>query len=262
MPMSYAHDDDALEPELVPAAMAGLATAGETLTRMRNVDADVRALHAEIDANRERLSTAFERGWAHWRDRWFQFFRENQGLAQRMWPGTIEEVEAFARRLQDWRSAAERAGLELASPDPSRPPPQRPIISVPSVQVPNFGRAARDAVRELGEVAREVGPAVRGLVPNFPSIPGLPPVLGPNGPLSVQFWESVRPVAIAGAFAVGGLGLLWILWNLRMATAMARPPSIDSAIGGASSSDGAQQSGQLNELARLAPMLLSRGLIR
>jgi hypothetical protein len=124
---------------------------------------------------------------------------------------------------------------------------------MPDIQMPDLGAAAR----ELGEAAQRVGPALRGLIPSLPNLPGVPPVLGPGGPLTSQFWESVRPVAIAGAFAVGGLGLLWILWNLRMATMVAR-----TSTGGTSMPEAGSQSGQLNELARLAPMLLTRGVVR
>ncbi|MBZ0121666.1 MAG: hypothetical protein K8H88_32010, partial [Sandaracinaceae bacterium] len=46
--------------------------------------------------------------------------------------------------------------------------------------------------------------------------------LGPEGPLSARFWESLKPVAIAGAVAVGGLALLWAASSARAALGQAR----------------------------------------
>lgn len=227
--MTYANDD-VIEPELVPrGAMAGnLPTPGTILTRMRIVDADVRAFDAEVRAHRDQLTTAFERGWAHWRDAWFRFLRENQSFAARAWPGTMGEVEAFAQRLPDWRERAERAGLELESPAPRRPPAPRPIIQLPDLpDLPN--------PREVGEAIREL----REAIPQIPGLPGMPPVL------TNEFWQNVKPVAIAGAVAVSGLALVWLLMNLRMAAGQ---------FGGVGA--------QAKDLEKLAPMLLTRGLVR
>jgi hypothetical protein len=218
---------DALDPEILSARIGELPTPGAILTRMRNVDADVRALDAEIRAHREQLTTAFERGWAHWRDAWRRFFNDNQGFAARAWPGTLGEVEAFARRLRDWRAAAERAGVDLSTPAPGRAQPRRPVVQLPNL--PEF-----PSLRDVGPALREIAPVLRDIVP---SLPVIPPMLGADGPLSAQFWESVKPVAIASAVAVGGLAIVWLFINLRTIT------------------------GQAKDLESIAPLLLSKGIV-
>ncbi|MBZ0118363.1 MAG: hypothetical protein K8H88_15275, partial [Sandaracinaceae bacterium] len=108
-----------LEAELVPAAV-GLATPGAILTRLRAVDADVWSLDVELQAQRAQVGAMFLRGWEHWRGAWVRFRRENEPLTPRLWPGTMDEVEGFARRLRDWRTAAERAGAGFTTPAPAR----------------------------------------------------------------------------------------------------------------------------------------------
>ncbi len=203
---------DLYDPDLVFSAAAGaLATPGEILTRLRIVDADVRSFDAEIQGQRAELPPAFVRGWNHWRDAWRRFFAENQAFVRRLWPGTLREVEAFARRLRDWRTAAERAGVSFSGPAPGRPPASTPLIRVPSL------------------------PSLPSL-PHLPSLPGLPNVfpnpsmllgpgaalLRPNGPLSSGFWQSVKPVAIAGAVVVSGIALVWIAATVRTAFGQAQ----------------------------------------
>lgn len=242
--------DEAIEPELVPSATAGFVTPGTTLTRMRQVDADVRALDAELTAQRTRLPAPFLQGWAHWRDSWFRFFRDNEGFAQRAWPGTMLEVESYARRLRDWRSGAQRVGAELTTPEVSRPGPMAPALpslpslpSVPSLRGLLPGMPDLSPLRDLAQALPE---AARAL-PN-----PLAPMrdLYDHSPLSAKFWESVKPVAIAGAFAVGGLGLLWVLFNLQRMQA-ANAPSGGSGSGEA-----------MRDLERLLPMLATRGVVR
>lgn len=235
-------EPELVEPELIPAALAGLATPGAILTRMRLVDADVRAFDHEVRGNRERLTTAFERGWAHWRDTWFRFFREHQGLAARVWPGTLGEVEAFARRLPEWRSRAEAAGMRLESPAPARPAPRPSLPELPSLPgLPSFPDLS--PLRELAQAL----PRVAQALPNPADLVQPARDLLEQSPLSARYWENLKPVVIAGAFAVGGAGLLWILWNLRMMSAGARA--------------GAERL-QDPELQKLLPLIASRGLIR
>ena len=78
-----------------------------------------------------------------------------------------------------------------------------------------------------------------------------------QSPLSARYWENLKPVAIAGACAVGGLGLLWILFNLRNAAGMASRMGGGSAGGAQGPGDGGGVDPE-----RLALMVASRGLIR
>lgn len=252
------HDGGLIEPELVRGGAAGLVTPGSTLTRMRQVDADVHALDAELSAQRGRLPAAFLRGWAHWRESWTRFFRDHESFAQRVWPGTALEVESFARRLRDWRSGAQRVGAELTTPDVSRPGP-----SIPTPRLPDLpSMPAMQSLQSLGEMLpglpdlsplRELAEALPNAARALPNALTQPVREAlEQSPLSARFWESVRPVAIAGALTVGGLGLLWVLVQLRSmspATRIGTPPS-----GASAASDG--------ELERALPMLLSRGVIR
>lgn len=253
--MSASEERRVFEPELIPAALAGasLATPGAILTRMRNVDADVRALDGEIEAQRARLPASFARGWAHWRDAWRRFYADNEGFAARVWPGTLTEVEAFARRLRDWRSAAARAGAELATPEASRPPRPAPgEASLPDVlpSLPGLpGLPSLPDLSPLRDLARALPNAARAL-PNPADLLRPARELFHQSPLSARFWDSVKPVVLAGAFTVAGLGLLWILLNLRYLH-----PASGALRGG-------EQGGGARELEQLAPLLTSRGLLR
>jgi hypothetical protein len=213
---------EAVDPEIVPNALVGLASPGVILTRMRNVEADVRALDAEIDAQRSAVPRSFLSGWTHWREAWRRFYRENQAFAPRAWPGTMDEVEAFARRLRDWRGAARRAGVELASPEPGRPQPQRPLVQLPDLS--QLAQALPRIPNPAGLLSPMLGPAAT--------------LLHPQGPLTSEFWDKVRPVAIAGAVVVGGIACLWVAANVRTAL------------------------GQLEGADKVLPMLATRGMIR
>ena len=227
-----------INPQLVPAAMAGLATPGEILTRMRLVDADVRALDDELRAQRAHVQASFVHGWEHWRDAWRHFFQDNQGFAARAWPGTLNEIEAFAARLRDWRSAAQRAGAHLESPAAGRMPASQPV-QLPHVQLPS--------AHQLLEPLRELAHAV----PTPADLASSVRHALEETPLSSRYWESIKPVAIAGAVTVGGIGLLWLLWHLREANGGVLGGSIARrAVGG----DAA-------ELERLLPMLASEGVV-
>lgn len=169
--------------------IGGVATPGAILTRMREVDADVRGLGHEIEADRDRIDGAFVRGWRHWRDAWFYFYGENEPFHARIFPQVLLEVEGFARRLPIWRQAARRAGVDIAIPENSRPPPSPRL---PRIEVPTLDALTRPWLAAA-------------------------PVLAPNGPLSAEFWAQVKPVAIAGAVVAGGLGLALVAVNVRAA---------------------------------------------
>lgn len=233
-----------IEPELVPAATAaGLATPGAILTRMRLVDADVRAFNEEVRANRARLTTAFERGWAHWRDTWFRFYREHEGLVARAWPGTLGEVEAFARRLPEWRARAEAAGMRLESPRPAQPAPPPRLPNLPSL--PGF-----PDLSPLRELAQALPRAAQALPTPAELLQPARDLLE-QSPLSSRYWENLKPVAIAGACAVGGLGLVWVLWNLRMAM-----------VGAGARANASAEVLRDPEVQKLIPLIASRGLVR
>lgn len=189
-----------LEAELVPAAV-GLATPGAILTRLRAVDADVWSLDVELQAQRAQVGATLLRGWEHWRGAWVRFRRENEPLTPRLWPGTMDEVEGFARRLRDWRAAAERAGVRFTTPAPARAPAPRPILPIPQLPFPSL-----DPSRLLAPV---LGPAGELLRPS-------------GGPLSADFWRQVKPVAIAGAVVVAGVGLIWAATMARAALSQAK----------------------------------------
>ena len=199
--MTAAGDREPLEAELVPAAV-GLATPGAILTRLRAVDADVWSLDVELQAQRAQVGASFLRGWEHWREAWVRFRRENEPLTPRLWPGTLAEVESFARRLRDWRTAAERAGARFTTPAPARvPAPQSILPQLPALPLPNLdpSRLLRPMLGPAGELLRPSG-----------------------GPLSADFWRQVKPVAIAGAVVVAGVGLIWAATMARAALSQAK----------------------------------------
>ena len=233
-----------VDPELVPAAaMVGLATPGEILTRMRLVDADVRALDDELRSQRAQVQASFRSGWAHWRDAWRHFFRDNQGFAARAWPGTLNEVEAFAHAAA---GLAERGRARGRAPRVSqREPVAHAHVAAgagpaPPGRAPALGAELLQPLRDLAHAVptpAEMADSVRHALEETP--------------LSARYWESLKPVAIAGAVTVGGIGLLWLLWHLREANGGVLGGSIARrAVGG----DAA-------ELERLLPMLASEGVI-
>lgn len=143
--------------------------------------------------------------------------------------------------------------MRLESPVPARPMPRLRLPDLPSLPgLPSFDLSP---LRELAEAL----PRAAQALPSAADLMQPARDLLEQSPLSARYWENLKPVAIAGAFAVGGLGLLWILFNLRNAAGLtARMGGGGGAGGGAQGPGG----GGRVDPERLALMVASRGLIR
>jgi hypothetical protein len=156
-----------------------LLTPTQVSESMRNLNASVVALDADVAANVKRQP--FIDSWGAWKSAWDSFQKENDSFVKLMIHGTgviWRQAEEYRKQLSGWRDAYQRETGNLApsgpapvAPGPGIPTqPQKPatnwwlwglgLVALVGVGGYAFYRVSQPVRRKVGEARERIGMAV------------------------------------------------------------------------------------------------------
>lgn len=101
-----------------------IVTPGAMKDELETVQAGVRQLDADIMSSKTR--DAFKKAWQIFAGEWKRFYDSHQSLTSRLWHATYEKTIEYRKRLDEWRNALQREGVQSTGPLLAVPQPPAP----------------------------------------------------------------------------------------------------------------------------------------